>query len=277
MHTFLTKFIIFTAVVSCAGASPRYDQITWLCTHNAMNSADAGWKAPNQTHTITAQLNNGVRALMLDIHRQDSGLVLRHGPPIARMLGYQPLPKALEEIRAFMQKDQKAIVTLILESYAPAKEVAQAITDAKLGSLCHTQNPGKPWPTLASMRSSGKRLVILSDRVEKGTSAPGWYMHVWQHCWETDWVAKNKDHLLQAKPRRGKQSNQLFILNHFITRTLPSKELSKAANTNPFLINRINKVRKDFGKKPNFLVLDFYELGDAQKTIQTLNNPTPEE
>lgn len=266
--------LLLTCTLHC-NASLRYDQTTWLCTHNSMSSEDAGWKMANQTHTITKQLDSGVRALMLDIHRQDGKLVLRHGPPIARMLGFQPLSEGLVEIETFLSKNPNAIVTLILESYAPAKDVAKAITSAKLHTYCHTQDPAKPWPTLAQMRSSGKRLVILSDRVEKGTTAPKWYMHVWQHCWETNWQAKTKTDLLNAKPRRGKRSNRLFILNHFITETFPSKQLSEKANTDPFLTKRIDKALKDFGKKPNFLVLDFYHLGDAKKTVKALNSKSP--
>lgn len=271
----MKRYLLFPAwlylLASLCGAAPRYDQITWLCTHNSMSSSEAGWKLANQTHTIEKQLSSGVRALMLDIHVQDRKLVLRHGPPAARVFGFQPLPDALQTIRTFLVRNPDAIVTLILESYAPSKDVAAAISNANLATYCHTQNTEKPWPTLDTLRKSGKRLVVFSDRVEKGTTAPDWYMYVWQHCWETDWQAVSTDDLLNAKQRRGKQSNKLFILNHFITNTFPSRKASKDANSLPFLSRRIAKARKDFGKKPNFLVLDFYEQGDASSIVKRLN------
>lgn len=260
-------------VTPAASAPPRYDELTWLCTHNAMSSSDAGWRLANQTHTLEKQLASGVRALMLDIHVQDGKLVLRHGPPAARMFGSQPLSGALKTVGAFLAKHPDAVVTLILESYAPAQDVARSISRAGLAHYCHTQDPGKPWPTLAAMRRSGKRLVVFSDRVENNTSAPGWYMSTWWHCWETDWQATSTDALLHAKPRRGKRSNKLFILNHFITNPLPSRKAATSANSDPFLTKRIAKAQKDFGKKPNFLVLDFYQLGDAKRAVQKLNQP----
>ncbi len=39
-----------------------------LMTHNAMSSVAEKFKAPNQTHSLTEQLESGVRGLMLDMH-----------------------------------------------------------------------------------------------------------------------------------------------------------------------------------------------------------------
>ena len=268
--------VLFASIcLSTAGFSEdsqRYDQVTWLCTHNAMNSSDDGWKFANQTHTITKQLEQGVGTLMLDIWKQDDELVLRHGPEIARFLGYKKLGIELKNIHTFLSKHPDRIITLILESYVSANKVSAAIQKAKLAEFCHFQDPKKPWPQLSAMRSSGKRLVVLSDRVEKNTKAPRWYMHVWKHAWETNWQAKSKEDLLNAKPRRGKRSNQLFILNHFITRGLPNIADAKVANKNPFLWQRIEKTSQSLKEKPTFLVVDFYEVGAATECVKRLNS-----
>ena len=44
----------------------RFDQVAYATSHNAMSSPAARWVAPNQEVGITAQLELGVRALMLD-------------------------------------------------------------------------------------------------------------------------------------------------------------------------------------------------------------------
>ncbi len=263
--------VLVTTTSTLCVESKRYDQVTWLCTHNAMNAADDSWKIPNQNHTIAKQLDNGVRALMLDVHLQEGVIVLRHGPPMARMFGSKPFVKELETVRTFLEKDKEAVVTLILESYVPAMDVAALFKTAKLEAYCHSQPVGKPWPTLEAMRKSGKRLVVFSDRVKSG-AAPAWYMHVWQHGWETDWEAETQQDLLAAKPRRGDVKNPLFILNHFITKGVPSRKLSLEANSNPFLQKRIDLVVAELKKKPNFLVLDFYDLGDGRMVVDALNS-----
>ncbi|MGB0774248.1 MAG: phosphatidylinositol-specific phospholipase C domain-containing protein [Akkermansiaceae bacterium] len=270
-----TLLVLLLTIAPLCAASPRYDEVTWLCTHNAMNTEEDGWKFPNQTHSIPKQLKNGVRALMLDIWDQDGKLVLRHGPPIARFFGSRPLSGGLNDIHKFLQQDQTAIITLILESKVSAARVVAAIRAAKLDSYCHSQDASKPWPPLSAMRKSGKRLVILSDRVEQGANIPTWYMPVWNHCWETNWEAKNLAQLSAAKPRRGKRTNALFILNHFVTNGMPSKKLSTDANSNPFLTNRVNLVMKKYKTKPNFLVLDFYEQGNGTQVVKDLNGNKP--
>jgi len=263
--------IALCLIVQAVSAEPRYDQVTWLCTHNAMNAGDDGWKFPNQKHTIATQLDDGVRVLMLDVWKQDGKIVLRHGPELAKFLGYKNLSIELKTVHTFLSKHPKSIITLILESYVPAREVAAEITKAGLANFCHYQDPAKPWPTLSTMRKSGKRLVILSDRVAKGTSSPKWYMPLWNHAWETNWEAKNTADLLAAKARRGKRTNKLFILNHFITTGLPNAKHAKTANAAPFLQQRIDQAQKTFKRKPSFLVLDFYHIGDGTNAVKKLN------
>lgn len=271
MKILITALLLVQTVVS----EPRYDQITWLCTHNAMNSSDDGWRFPNQKHTIAMQLDRGVRALMLDVWKQDDQIVLRHGPEMARFLGYKNLSIELKTVHTFLNHHPESIITLILESKVPAAEVTREFTRAGLDSYCHYQDPALPWPTLGAMRTSGKRLVVFSDRVTKADTVPNWYMPVWDHAWETNWEAKNTADLLAAKARRGKRSNQLFILNHFITTGLPKIEHAKTANAAPFLQKRVDLAQKTFLRKPNFLVLDFYHLGDGMNTVKKLNASLP--
>ncbi|MBK1831987.1 hypothetical protein JIN77_14720 [Verrucomicrobiaceae bacterium R5-34] len=271
----IKAFIAILMLSSAVSAEPRYDQITWLCSHNAMNSSDDGWRFANQKHTIAAQLDNGVHALMLDIWKQDGQLVLRHGPEMARFLGSKKFSIELKTLHDFLTKHPDSVITLILESKVPAAEVAREISQAGLARFCHFQDPTKPWPTLTAMRASGKRLVVFSDRVARGKAVPKWYMPVWDHAWETNWQAKNTADLLAAKARRGKRSNRLFILNHFITTGLPKIEHAKVANAAPFLQQRVDLAVKTFQRKPNFLVLDFYHLGDGFNVVKRLNATAP--
>lgn len=229
----------------------------------------------NQKHTITAQLENGVRALMLDIWKQDGELVLRHGSGMARFLGVRPIAHGLNPVAEFLKRNPDAVVTLILESYVPVAELVEAFRKGGLDRYCHAHVAGEPWPTLGKMRESGKRLVVFCDRVKKDDGAPAWMMPVWDHCWETNWEARSTEGLLAAEARRGDQKNALFILNHFITKGGPSAESAKLANRNPFLKGRVESVTKRFERRPNFLVLDYYEIGDAAAVVAELNREPP--
>jgi hypothetical protein len=251
----------------------RYDQAVWLSTHNAMNNRADGWKLPNQNKNLRGQFDDGVRAFMLDIHVQDGALVLRHGPDAARLLGFRPLAAGLAEIRGMLEADKDAILTLILENYAPPPRVAQAIREAGLEAFAHTQEAGKPWPEIKTMIAGGKRLVVLSDRA---AGAPAWFHPVWDHAWETPFSARRPEDLKNV-PNRGRQGNPLLILNHFCADPIPSPGLSAKVNEAAFLTERIAKARDAFGRGVNFIVVDFHDLGGPAGVVSALNAIPPDE
>lgn len=268
---------LFWPLLSVARAEPppdrRYDQTVWLCTHNAMNNRADGWKLPNQSKNLRGQFDDGVRAFMLDIHVQDGDLVLRHGPDAARLLGFRPLADGLAEIRAMLESRPEAIVTLILENYAPPPQVAEALRKAGLERFAHTQEAGKPWPALREMLAGGKRLVVFSDRANGG---PAWFHPVWEHAWETPFSARRPEDLRNV-PNRGRRENPLLILNHFCADPLPSPRISAKINGIDFLTNRINQSRETFGRNPNFVVVDFHDLGDPGGVVAKINTVAAEE
>lgn len=51
----------------------RYDQVTFLTSHNAFTSSEDGWLYAQQVLSVPNQLNFGVRGLMLDIHLAQGG------------------------------------------------------------------------------------------------------------------------------------------------------------------------------------------------------------
>ncbi len=60
----------------------KYNEVSFLMTHNAMNNTERGFTVPNQSHSITRQLQNGVRGLMLDTYDGSDGVALTyHGYP----------------------------------------------------------------------------------------------------------------------------------------------------------------------------------------------------
>ncbi len=243
----------------------RYNEVAFVTTHNAMSNRDERWIMPNQTHNISRQLRDGVRGLMLDIHYDDGQVYLAHGKPA---LGRKLLVDGLKEIGTFLDEDKEAIVTIIFESYVKADDVRAAFTAAGLEEHAHVQPAGKPWPTLAEMIRNNRRLVVFTDR--EGGAFP-WYHDVWKYCWDTDWANRRSEDF-SSKLKRGRQENQLFILNHFLTNPFPSPKFAEEVNRNPFFAERIRKVIAETGRRPNFVTVDFYEIGDVQDVVAELNN-----
>ena len=65
--------MIATEIMACNGAPElcdrRIDQVSFPAAHNAMSNAEIpGWMFPHHSVAFPGQLQNGVRALLIDIH-----------------------------------------------------------------------------------------------------------------------------------------------------------------------------------------------------------------
>jgi len=248
-----------------------YDDVAYLTTHNAFNDAADGFLLPNQNNTITQQLNDGVRALMIDVYDKDGVATVYHG---FSYLGNAPLTDKLDEIKAFLDNNPQEIVTLILENYASPVLIETALSQSGLLSYLFVKDTATTqWPTLQEMINSGKRLVIFSE-ADDGTPAQPWYHYVWDNAVETGFTVHNASEF-SCDYNRGNPDNPLFIVNHFITdATLGTGIEAQAAtaNANPYLLNRMYECMNEHNKFPNFITVDFYERGDSKAAVDSINS-----
>ena len=275
--------------LACNGArvlcDRRYDEVAYATTHNAFASKEAFFFPPNQTFGLKRQLDDGVRALMLDVHPapspRDGGVGLADGgvsdgavdanePLLCHALctlGSMPLRQGLSTIADFLAREPREVVTLILESYVDAAAVQSVLAATGLLSQLHTQPLGQPWPTLSQMIAAGHRLVVFTDR--QGGGFPG-YHDVWKHAWETPFHAEKPEELV-CTPNRGDPQNPLLILNHFLTAPVAMPLSAEKVNHDPFFVERALRCQEESGALPNFVTVDFYELGDLFAVVRRLN------
>jgi len=242
----------------------RYNEVAFVTTHNAMANEDDGFLAPNHYKSMRRQMEDGVRAMMLDTHYDEGVAYLCHGYCV---VGKKLLADGLKEIRDFLSDNPNEVFGIIFEAYVSEKDTAAAFQEAGLMDMVHLGNKGAPWPTLRQMISEGRRLVVLSD---KASGKLDWYMKVWDVAWETDWDNQSLEDFT-CKRNRGKPDNPLFILNHFLTDPLASPELAAQANANPFFLERAEQCMKESGRLPNFVAVDFYSIGDVFQVVDVLN------
>jgi hypothetical protein len=246
----------------------RFDQVVYVTTHNAFNYSGP-FQAPNQTYPVSQQLQDGVRAFMLDVHDNNGVPTLFHS---YAFLGNEPLLDVLIDVRLFLEQNTNEVVTLIFECYIAADEMDIVFSDAGLISFLHEQSLAAPWPTLQDLIDAGKNLVVLTD-VDDAGPGQGWYHYMWDHCVETHYSANSRLDF-SCDYNRGDSSNALFILNHFVTSIVGTGlfDSSAAVNLNPYLLSRSNECMTITGKLPNFLTVDFYEAGDVFITKDLLND-----
>lgn len=257
------------AVDRCNGSSAlcgrRFDRVAYATTHNGMSNADDNWIAPNQTHGIERQLRDGIRGLMLDTHEYRRDTWLCHGDCL---FGKRLLADGLCAITRFLDENPGEVVTLIFESYISADQAEEAFRRSGLIDYVHAHPLGAPWPTLGEMVSRDERLVAFSAR--EGGARP-WYHDYFAHAFENPYAARTPGELSCAVDR-GSASNSLFVLNHFLTAPLADIELARMINPDPFFTNRVRQCTAERGRPPNFVTVDFYDVGALMPVVEALNN-----
>lgn len=100
----------------------KYDEVCWLCTHNAYANYADGWLWAQQSIAVADQLKAGVRALMLDIDDEDGEVYLLHaGWARSSVLrpgfsSFRRLTDTLKDVNDFLDANPEEIVTIFFES-----------------------------------------------------------------------------------------------------------------------------------------------------------------
>ena len=250
----------------------KYDEVAYLTTHNAYSSFEAGFYLPNQNFNITSQLNDGVRAFMLDVYSENDQLVLYHG---VSQLGSSLFSDVLNEFKTFIDDNPNEVITLILEDYSSIIELSDALFTSGIIQDLYEHDEVIGWPTLQEMIDLDNRIVLFSDNEVQ--NPPSWFHFLWEHAVETHFSNASIDEF-SCDFNRGNSQNDLFILNHFITNyelVLGNLELYnqqvQQINSNPYFIDRVYDCESQKNKFPNFITVDFYDVGDCLEVVNILN------
>ncbi len=239
------------------------DQVVLPGTHNSMSNADAGWTVPNQTHGLTRQLQDGIRALLLDTHDFHGEPHLCHANC---WLGRQPLVEGLLEVKTFLDAHPTEVLALIIEDHISTTETESSFREAGLIEHLYA-HPGGSWPTLGEMIDAGTRVVVFA---EHESPPPDWYHHAWDLWQDTPYSFWHEDDFT-CDPNRGDTGNPLFLVNHWLSNPVANSWTAEIANSAVILEARVADCEATRGRLPGVIAVDFYELGDLFEVVDALN------
>jgi len=288
------------------------DEVVFACTHNAMGSADVdGWLFPNQQKGVRTQLQDGIRALMLDVLpgipmgnavKTDlaEGEISRE--KLEPILGAEGLNAALRIRERMLGADEgdpdlylcHGLCELGSQLLVP---VLSEIRDFLLANpreviIIIIEDTVPPLAVADAFESSGLlelvwqgpvgrpwptlgQMVMDGGRVlvlgENRTVGVPWYHSAWEVCQETPYHFDRAEDF-SNEPNRGGTSGSLLLMNHWVT-TPPTSRPRDAAlvNTREFILDRVEQCRHERGMTPNIIAVDFYREGDLVETVAELN------
>lgn len=242
----------------------RFDEVTFPGTHNAMSNADDGWFNPNQQHPIVTQLENGIRALLLDTHYWMKDAYLCHGLCDA---GNKPLAEALDEIALFLKGHPREVVALLFEDHISSEDTVAALEASGLAGRTFTSDAEGRWPTLGELVASGRQVFVSA---QNAGPPPDWYHRQWDVAWDTDYGQLDVSKF-DCEPNRGDPKNDLLLVNHWLGGKGPRSARAERANEASVLRARLQQCLDEAGRFPNFVAVDYYNIGDLFVAIDEIN------
>ena len=289
----------------------RLDEVVFPGTHNSMGSVDVlGWMFPQQERGVAGQLEDGVRAFLIDVYA---------GIPVSGRVKTELSGEA-----ATMRAMERAVGT---EGVQAALRIRERLVGPPEGPralyLCHGfcevgALPLVPWlRVLRDFLIANPREVVilvvedyvppselakafeesrLRDLAFRGSAQPPWPtleemtasdQHVvvflemgkpdvdWMHpafdsIQETPY-SFNQPSQFSCAANRGGTRGSLLQINHWIdTPPMPKPSNAAIVNAYDFLLARARQCERERSRRPNIIAVDFYRTGDLFRVVKTI-------
>ena len=123
-----------------------------------------------------------------------------------------------------------------------------------------------------------QRLILFQHDAEcNATECPPQIHKTYDHMFETPFDAEELDGLMNVTytcaGSRGRRSSKFVISNHFASNSLglADEEIAEFANMEINVQSRLDSCRQMLNREINFLVVDFWSIGDVLSVVQKTN------
>ncbi|KAL2595579.1 hypothetical protein AAZV13_11G048900 [Glycine max] len=264
-----------TIVTSLVNGLP-FNKYSWIMTHNSFSIVDAP-PLPggvqrltfyNQEDTVTNQLRNGARGLMLDMYDFENDIWLCHSfrGQCFNFTAFQPAINTLREVEAFLTQNPTEIVTIVIEDYVHTpKGLTNLFRNAGLDKywfpVSDMPKKGEDWPTVTEMVQVNHRLLVFTSDASKEAEegiAYQWSYMVENESGDPGVEGGSCPHRKESKPLNSRSAS-LFLQNYFPTDPV---EADSCKEHSVPLVDMVNTCYKAAGNVlPNFLAVNFYMEG----------------
>ncbi|KAI5462444.1 PLC-like phosphodiesterase [Mariannaea sp. PMI_226] len=274
--------LINVALAACNGhdelCSRKYSNITFVGTHNSAFTGEL--PTQNQHKSVTEQLDMGVRFLQAQTQDKLGTIEMCHTS--CWELDEGPLTKYLQEVADWMNKNPNEVVTLLLTNIdaIPVTKFDQAFDSTGLKQYVFHPNGTlalDQWPTLQELLDNKTRLIVFMDYHSDQTKVD-YIIREFDYFWETPYGETDSSFPTCAvdRPSGGDPSKLMGIMNHMLNVEIfdiavPDALAAHSTNSKESIQNQVYLCTGQWGKKPNVILLDYIDVGDAI-SVQTFLN-----
>ncbi|KAI0480482.1 PLC-like phosphodiesterase [Xylariaceae sp. FL0804] len=272
-----------------------YGNITHMGAHDSAFLRDDSTDnsvSGDQYYNATIALDAGLRLLQAQVHDLDGAIELCHTS--CDLLDAGTLESWLSDIAFWMANNPNDVVTLLLvnSDNFNASQFGAAFEGAGIAKYGFTPSNGTGWPTLQSMIDADTRLVSFVASLDNSTAYP-YLLSEFDHVFETAYDVTSLDGFnctldrpsTYASAAAAIKAGMLPLMNHFaysqLAASLEVPDVDDVATTNSpstsetgALGAEAQQCTKQWGTKPTFVLVDFWNMGPAITTADNLNGIT---
>lgn len=282
--------------------SRSYSNITHLGAHDSPFVSDASNSysvSGNQFYNSTTQLSAGVRLLTAQLHNANSStgqteIHLCHTS--CDLYDAGTLEDWLSDIKGWMDDNPNDVVTILLvnSDNNDASDLGSVFDSSGISKYAYTQTSTSApvsWPTLQSLISANTRLITFIASLPSGNSAAPYLLDEFTYVFENPYdvtsasnfsCMPNRPSTLGGSISAAESSNMMFLMNHFLDNAeslgIETPDPDAAGTTNSpdttltgSLGQSAAQCANVYGKNPNFLLVDWFNVGPAIETADNLN------
>ncbi|KAF4635205.1 hypothetical protein G7Y89_g2894 [Cudoniella acicularis] len=273
----------------------NYNNITHMGAHDSAFLRDSSTDfstAGNQFYNATVALSAGIRFLQAQVHNSSGTLELCH--TTCELLDGGSLLAFLTPIKTWMDNNPNEVVTLLLVNSDTESAAAFGSVFASSGISTYgytptsTTGPIATWPTLQTLITAKTRLMAFVTNIDYDSSYP-YLMPEFNYIFESAFgVTSASNFTCDLDRPSGLTSSEsaisagyMGLLNHFLDDTLLGityPDIDAIATTNSASTNTTGTLgtqgtlcQTQWGNKPTFMLVDFWNVGPSVETADILN------
>lgn len=293
-----------TSTVACNNSpdlcNRNYNNITHMGAHDVAFLRDSSTSfsvAGNTFYNATIALSAGLRLLQAQVHDLNGTLELCHTS--CSLLDGGSLESWLGKIKSWMDSNPNEVVSILLVNsdnfnVSSFGTVFEASGISEYGYTPASTTAMSTWPTLQTLISANTRLVTFVTNIDYETASP-YILPEFNYIFETPFdvtsssgfncTVDRPSSLSSGTGATALSSGYMSLMNHFQYNamafgiTVPAIGLiettnSAATNTTGTLGTHGAQCNSEWGSKPTFVLVDFFNVGPAIEAADNLNGIT---